>query len=268
MTRIAGANEETDRWLLKVAEIGTVADLERAVRRYEQLREQEKGVDDYLRRYDRRATRASRTYDGMMVIEQVLPIEEGEEYIALLDAAVEDSSAEESSTAQRRTDAALALARAGWATFDKPTSVDRYTVHAVVNVESFPNGAELLDGSPISPETLKRLSCDCGIVRHVVKGKSEPLDVGRRTPVWTTAQRRAITVRDNGTCRWPGCHRRTCDAHHVVHYEDGGRTAVDNGCLLCPRHHTCVHEGGFTTSGQPNGELTFHRPDGRTVGTT
>jgi hypothetical protein len=93
ITRIAGANEETDRWLLKVAELGTAADLERAVRRYEQLREQERGVDDYLRRYDRRATRASRTYDGMMVIEQVLPIEEGEEYIALLDAAVDDSSA-------------------------------------------------------------------------------------------------------------------------------------------------------------------------------
>jgi hypothetical protein len=101
-----------------------------------------------------------------------------------------------------------------------------------------------------------------------VKGKREPLDIGRRTSVWTTAQRRAITVRDHGTCRWPGCHRRTCDAHHVVHYEDGGATSVDNGCLLCPRHHTCVHEGGFTTTGAPNGELTFLRPEGTVVGTT
>ena len=35
-----------------------------------------------------------------------------------------------------------------------------------------------------------------------------------------------------------------------------------NGILLCPRHHTAVHEGGFGISGEPNGELTFHRPDG------
>ena len=64
------------------------------------------------------------------------------------------------------------------------------------------------------------------IVRHVVKGESEPLDIGRRTKVWTTAQRRAIIVRDHGRCRWPNCWRRTCDIHHVVWYDEGGVTAV------------------------------------------
>src|SRR5438309_5932986 len=57
ITRIAGANEETDRWLLALADAGTAADIARAVRRFEQLREQERGVDDYLRRYDRRGIR-------------------------------------------------------------------------------------------------------------------------------------------------------------------------------------------------------------------
>src|SRR5438270_2852355 len=66
ITRVAGADEETDRWLLALADVGSSADLERAARRFEQLREQERGVDDYLRRYDRRAVRASRTFDGMM----------------------------------------------------------------------------------------------------------------------------------------------------------------------------------------------------------
>jgi hypothetical protein len=56
--------------------------------------------------------------------------------------------------------------------------------------------------------------------------------------------------------------------HHVQHYEDGGPTAVANGILLCPRHHTAVHEGGFRITGEPNGVLTFHRPDGSIVGTS
>ena len=42
-------------------------DLERLARHFEQLKEQEKGVDDYLRRYERRGITVSRTYDGMMI---------------------------------------------------------------------------------------------------------------------------------------------------------------------------------------------------------
>jgi hypothetical protein len=128
--------------------------------------------------------------------------------------------------------------------------------------------AELMDGSPIAIETLRRISCDCGIVRHVLKGSSELLDIGTRTSVWTTAQRRAIQVRDHGHCRWPGCHRRTCDCHHVVHCGNGGATAVCNGCLLCPQHHTCTHEGGFHVTGNADGTLTFVRPDGTILGRT
>ena len=67
--------------MLEVAEGGTTADVERVVRHFEQLHEQERGVDDYLRRFDRRSLRAARTFDGMMVIEMVLPIEEGEELL-------------------------------------------------------------------------------------------------------------------------------------------------------------------------------------------
>ena len=236
ITRVVRADEDADRWLLELADSGTTADLERAARHFEQLREQERGVDDYLRRYDRRGIRTSRTFDGMMVIEQVVPVEEGEEYLAHLEAAG-DFSAENSSTAQRRADAAMALARAGRASLDKPGHVDRYTVHVVADLDALLMGigrAELIDGTPIAIETLRRMACDSGIVRHLLKGGSEPLDIGTRTSVWTSAQRRAISVRDHGQCRWPGCPRRTCDCHHVIHCADGGRTAVDNGCLLCP----------------------------------
>jgi hypothetical protein len=54
----------------------------------------------------------------------------------------------------------------------------------------------------------------------------------------------------------------------VRHYDDGGPTAVANGALLYPRHHTAVHEGRFRITGDPNGTLTFHRPDGTVLGTS
>ncbi|MGH9276524.1 MAG: hypothetical protein ACRD12_00210, partial [Acidimicrobiales bacterium] len=59
-------------------------------------------------------------------------------------------------------------------------------------------------------ETLRRLACDCGVVRHLLRGPSQPLDIGTRTSVWTVAQRRAISVRDRGRCRFVGCEHRTC----------------------------------------------------------
>jgi hypothetical protein len=270
--RVVGADEETDAWLLRVAQHGTAADVERLAHRWRMLQDQERDLDDYLHRWDRRRVGASRTFDGMGVLEIVLPIEEFEEALTHLQVAVDEPGpAGPSSTAQARVDALLDLLRAGRAALGTPSDssgADRYTVHAVVKVDALAERfgqAELIDGRPIGRETLRRLSCDCGIVRHVLRGASEPTDIGRRTSVWTAAQRRAIIRRDHGHCRFVGCWRRTCDIHHYVHYEDGGPTAVHNGLLLCPQHHTCVHEGGFTISGQPNGTLTFYRPDGTEV---
>jgi hypothetical protein len=274
ITRIAGANEDTDRWLLRLAEAGTAADLEIAVRHYVKLQEQEKPVDDYLRRWDRATVRSARTYDGMMVIETVAPVEEGQEILAMMRSAETAGPVDSAeSTGKRRLRAMLDLLRAGHANLDTAndaSGADRYTLHAVADIDVLAGTrtgrAELIDGTPVAPETIERWACDSAIVRHVLKGQSEPLDIGRQTKVWTTAQRRAISLRDHGRCRWLNCWRRTCDVHHVIWYRKGGITAVSNGCLLCPHHHTFVHERGFRITGEPNGALTFWRPDGEIIG--
>jgi hypothetical protein len=38
-------------------------------------------------------------------------------------------------------------------------------------------------------------------------------------------------------------------AHHLVHWEDGGATELDNLVLLCPYHHRLHHRGGITITG-------------------
>lgn len=90
------------------------------------------------------------------------------------------------------------------------------------------------------------LACDAGIIPMILGGGSQPLDVGRRRYRVTTAQKRALIVRDGG-CVWPGCDRPPgwCEAHHLDEWlRDDGPTDLDNLALLCARHHHDTHEGG------------------------
>ncbi|GAA4928898.1 uncharacterized protein DUF222 [Actinomycetospora succinea] len=92
--------------------------------------------------------------------------------------------------------------------------------------------------------TVRRWACDADVIPMVLGTRSEPLDVGRRSRTVTDTIRRALNVRDGG-CAFPGCTRRPrrCHAHHVVHWIDGGDTALHNLVLLCSHHHQLVHHG-------------------------
>jgi hypothetical protein len=94
----------------------------------------------------------------------------------------------------------------------------------------------------------------------------EKLKLGRKTRKISAALRRALRFRDGG-CQFPGCPRkRFLDAHHVVHWADGGPTNLRNLILLCQRHHRAVHDDGFTLNPLPEpGRWVFHRPDGTPV---
>ncbi|TXR58009.1 HNH endonuclease signature motif containing protein [Quadrisphaera setariae] len=70
------------------------------------------------------------------------------------------------------------------------------------------------------------------------------LALGRSVRCFTPPQRRALYARDGG-CVVPGCDAKLAwlEAHHVVEWQAGGPTDVDNGVLLCPRHHLQVGMG-------------------------
>ena len=187
------------------------------------------------------------------------------------DRAVDQSAAADSvgepevSWPARRADAFMdilrtALAHAGEG---QAAGADRYLVHLVRRGEI----TELIDGTPLDAATAGRITCDGSTVTHVVGDDGEPLYLGRKTRQWSTAQRRAVLVRDDGHCRFPGCQRRFVDLHHQWPWEDGGPTDIDNGFLACGRHHTLLHRG-FSATGDPNHALTFHRPDGSDIGAT
>jgi hypothetical protein len=119
-------------------------------------------------------------------------------------------------------------------------------------------------GIGISEDTSRRLSCDASVVVVHEDAEGNVLDVGRKTRTVPASIRRALSTRD-GRCRFPGCSARRCDAHHIVHWIDGGDTALRNLVLLCRRHHTLVHEGVLSVAFDDAGGVEFTRPDGRRV---
>ena len=128
-------------------------------------------------------------------------------------------------------------------------------------------GGELPFAGPIGPETARRLACDAGVTRLLTDPAGLPLDVGREQRTATAAIRRSLEQRD-GHCVFTGCTvpAAWCDVHHVIHWAHGGPTSCENGALLCERHHTAVHEGGFTVARDP-GTAVWHtyRPDGSEI---
>jgi Domain of unknown function (DUF222)/HNH endonuclease len=122
--------------------------------------------------------------------------------------------------------------------------------------------AVLADGIRVSAETSRRVACDAARVRVTHDPRGNVLDVGRRSRGVPTPIRRALEHRDRA-CRFPGCTSRFCDAHHIVHWADGGATRLDNLVLLCRRHHRAVHEGGYSVELRADGEVLVRRPDGK-----
>ncbi len=54
-----------------------------------------------------------------------------------------------------------------------------------------------------------------------------------------------------------------CDAHHIVHWADGGETKLSNLVLLCRRHHRLLHEGEFRVRMSEHGAVQFVHPRGQ-----
>jgi hypothetical protein len=97
-------------------------------------------------------------------------------------------------------------------------------------------------GALLAPETVRRLACDATLIPLVLGTDREILDWGRAKRLFTASQNKRLWLRDGG-CTYPGCDApaQWCDAHHLVHWTDGGSSDLDNAVLLCGHHHQLVH---------------------------
>jgi hypothetical protein len=128
--------------------------------------------------------------------------------------------------------------------------------------------ATLDDGTRVSAEALRRLSCDATLVPVHHDAAAPHPTLGRPTRTVSPTLRRALALRDRG-CAFPACPNQIfLHAHHVRHWAHGGPTTLDNLVLLCTTHHRLVHEGGLGLRRDEAGNLRFTDPCGKPITTT
>ncbi|MEP6476294.1 MAG: DUF222 domain-containing protein [Actinomycetota bacterium] len=259
--------------LVDAARRHSIQDLNKVVGFWRERAEHERSPDREESLRSRRCLHASVSFLGMVRVDGELDPETGDTLLSAL-GAVQGSEArsrgfdDDRTPAQRRADALGEICRQWLDGADRPVvGGERPHLTVTVPAEALGTGssgpAELDHAGPVSGELARRVACDASVMRVVMAGRSQPLDVGRRTALISPALRRAVIVRD-GRCRFPGCDRphTWCEAHHVAHWADGGPTSLDNLMLLCRRHHRLIHRpGGFRLTLEDDGPV-FRRPDG------
>ena len=164
----------------------------------------------------------------------------------------------------RQADALVAVAR-GYLSGnggEKQAKSDNYQV--VVHVDA----AALQDKggkSDLPVESVRRIACDADLVAVTRDAKGNLLNLGRKHRVVSPQLKRALLARDK-CCTYPSCsHEQFLEAHHVMHWADGGETSLDNTRLICNRHHRLLHEGGFTIHKNFAGEWYFKTAEGKVL---
>jgi hypothetical protein len=260
--------------LVSQAQARSVDELRAVIREWSRSVDEEDALQAAERLRERRHLKAFPDATGMIQVRGELDPETGEAVITALQALVDSGlraggSADLRTPPQRRADALGELARFYLDRPERPiVAGERPHLTVTVDVATLegkaaPKGRSELDhAGAVHPELSRRLACDASVMRVVMAGPSEPIDLGRRTPVIPSHLRRAVMLRD-GRCQFPGCKRPPvwCDVHHVRHWADGGSTSLCNLILLCRSHHRLVHEGGFGLE-LVDTKPVFSRPDG------
>ena len=281
LTRVA--NPASEEGLLELAGALTASQLERALRVYRRI-----ATEDARETHELEFVSWTVEDDGSLFLRARLAGEDGTRLVKALEAArervVERRREEQRNAATNadvsadatfavpppdprsaRVEALLELADASLAGSAEPDDDRaRLVVHvdAAALVADDTGCSRLDDGPVIAPETARRLGCDADVVAQVER-EGVPITVGRRRRTVPPALRRLLEARDEETCCFPGCERRTrLQAHHLEHWAHGGETSLENLVLLCRHHHRLVHEGGHTIERDDAGGLRFRHPRG------
>lgn len=201
---------------------------------------------------------------GTLHIKGRLPIADGEELAAVLNAHAESAWKQEidhdGEGAEMRprdkklllADALMTLVRHHQANRQAPThGGDRPRVNVHLHYGDLVGGLGdmvMSGGAFITAAEARRLACDCDLIPMVLNSLGIPLDVGRTERLVNHHLRAAVVARDRG-CVFPGCDRgpADCEVHHIRPWWAGGDTALQNLVLLCPRHHRKCEPGRNNT---------------------
>lgn len=261
--------------LIELAEHGTAAQLETVVRGMRNVEHNENGEPipaEYLR--------SGWTQESLRSISARLEPEHG----ALVDHAIDEVARAENLTAAlvRMAEIALVVIEDAGGRKPRPLRGDERAA-VVVHVDATDLGpatapatpsparsaergsARIHNGPAVPPRALERMLCSARIRAVVRGGDGSVLDLGRSKRTVTATQFRALLIRDRH-CKHPGCTSvRGLEAHHVVHWIDGGPTDMANLVLLCERHHHLLHDSAFRVEALGRQRFRFIGGDGNPI---
>ena len=269
---IAGASQRgqiDEQGLAEIAKTQTPEKFAATVRKHEQARSEDDGMSKLEFQRSRRFAKITTDLeDGMTVlygrfdpitgaqIETVLSAKMGELWRA-------EDSGNRATPGQRMADALQSLiARPGQDRNGNPIDARLLLIADYDTLKGQLREARLSDGTPIPAQRLRRLACDAQILPAIFRGRSQPLDLGMAKRIANPAQRIALVARDRH-CVGCGAKAAWCQAHHIVHWVDGGPTNLENLCLLCTRCHHKVHDDGWKVRQSPSGRYYLRRPSGQ-----
>ncbi|MCY4015215.1 MAG: DUF222 domain-containing protein [Gammaproteobacteria bacterium] len=117
----------------------------------------------------------------------------------------------------------------------------------------------------IDEEDARQVACDADLTEFIQDARGNLLNYERRRRIVPGRLLRALKLRDQNRCRFPGCpHQRHVEAHHVQHWIDGGETRLENLVLLCSAHHHLLHHGAFNVTVEDD-EVVFISRDGEVI---
>jgi hypothetical protein len=292
ITRVAVPEDEAK--YLGIAKAATGQQLERLVRGIRRARSLNVPKKDRPK-ITTPQLRISHDQDGTMHISIRISAEDGAAVLAALEAGqtdfaalpvVADPAAESSAEEKRRPDALdfhnakLATAGTGFLhlcrTFLQhrgqvaPAKARRDRARLAVHIDPLSGWARLPDGELLPPGALAA-TLPAATLRPLQPTDLTIHDTGRTLREASQPLRDLLANLDGHRCRFPSCTRkRKLHAHHVLEWQHGGRTDLDNLVFLCSRHHTLVHDQGFRLTLHPHtraltvasaaGENITHRP--------
>lgn len=214
---------------------------------------------------EKRKVYLARSTDGWWHLNGLLDPATGELLQAAFDVtAARTSEDDDRSPAMRRVDGLAEIAKRAVTGIDRPTGHGHVTLTMTQDQFDSGLGVSWPSGSLLTRNEVGQHTCESEVALLITGDGAqswEPLQLGMTARYASRAQRVALQARDGDTCVHPGCSTRAsrCIAHHIVHWNEGGPTDLENLVLICEFHHRKVHHGRLEIVADADGYRTSRR---------
>ncbi len=260
----------------KAAPVISIADLKEFAKLIRQQAAPEEAAEKARRDYERQHVTLSKTLNGMYDLRGLLDAEHGSILKQALDAFTRKRLRSADPTlgpldrmpaAFHRAQALIEMARQAVShgeNCDGPGGAARATIIVTIDRESLTHGygsGEIEGHTIVAASAVRRLACESDLITKIIGSDGAMLDFGRRTRTIPASLRAHLVSRDGG-CIIEGCDAPAswCEAHHLTHWINGGKTDPFNTALFCTFHHHVIHDEGWVALGDAEGDLSFIVP--------